>query len=629
MNFRRYHVSKNLFDKNATHTTGQTAYRYTITGLTPNQYYTCSTNFVSQSYNKEAAIYFDGGSTATNGVDATTPKSFRCDNTGTMTIFVRFQATSQTNPAIYDDLMSGTIWIMLNKGSTPLPYEPYSSEVWHDIPYYQHKTATDTLTLPAVIYPNDTSITVGIKGQSSQNGTPTPQNPVDVVGTGERTGNLYNINAHDVNNGYVDNAQLNQDGTTETWKNAEISEYIPINGNTAYTFNGIGSYNAPCYGLYDENKQLIGAYRYNGATIINFTSPSNVRYFRFTHIKTYTQAMTVEGTYTSSTMPKFEPYGYKIPISSAGQTTPIYLGDVQTTRQIQKVVLTGGEYWVNSTSGYNAYYTYMDIGHGYPNPKLNASPFYCNIAQMGTVTQYRTEPWILQSDLSLAISTDPDVVGGIGIDAWKSYLQQQYAAETPVTVWYVLAEPTTTTLNEPLMKIGEYADSLTTSIPCTAGENTLDVQTTVQPSEVTAGFSGWHPVEEVHEMNSHWESTMFELGTITGYGVKEELKTRIRTKNFIDASNLKVIKTSETTKVFMIAWTSDATFISANYCVGGWNGTSFGYQTGLWLSEIDVESIVETYPTYKFAIILRYDDNKEVIDFEDLLALVDFYPKTW
>jgi hypothetical protein len=55
---------------------------------------------------------------------------------------------------------------MLNSGSEALPYEPYSSEVWHDIPYYQHKTATDTLTLPAVIYPNDTSITVGIKGNT-------------------------------------------------------------------------------------------------------------------------------------------------------------------------------------------------------------------------------------------------------------------------------------------------------------------------------------------------------------------------------------------------------------------------------------------------------------------------------
>jgi hypothetical protein len=41
-----------------------------------------------------------------------------------------------------------------------------SDNQWHDVPYYQHKTATDTLTLPATLYPNDTSITVGIKGNT-------------------------------------------------------------------------------------------------------------------------------------------------------------------------------------------------------------------------------------------------------------------------------------------------------------------------------------------------------------------------------------------------------------------------------------------------------------------------------
>lgn len=124
----------------------------------------------------------------------------------------------------------------------------------------------------------------------------------------EKSENLYDINAKDVNNGYVNDAQITQDGTIATWGSAEISEYIPISGDTAYTFNGIGSYNSPCYALYDESKQLIGAYRYNGAAIINFISPNNARYFRFTHIKTYTQAMMVEGTYSSSTMPEYEPY---------------------------------------------------------------------------------------------------------------------------------------------------------------------------------------------------------------------------------------------------------------------------------------------------------------------------------
>lgn len=153
-----------------------------------------------------------------------------------------------------------------------------------------------------------------ISGNMSQSGTPTPDNPIMPQGTGERTANLYNINAKDVTNGYVNSAQLIQDGTTEVWGSAEISEYIPISGDTTYTFNGIGSYNSPCYALYDENKQLIDAYRYNGANTIFFTSPNNARYFRFTHIKTYTKAMMVEGSYSPSTMLEYEPYGYFIEI---------------------------------------------------------------------------------------------------------------------------------------------------------------------------------------------------------------------------------------------------------------------------------------------------------------------------
>lgn len=40
---------------------------------------------------------------------------------------------------------------------------------WTDTPHYVHSTSTDTLTtLPAVVYPNATTATVGLKGNTSQ-----------------------------------------------------------------------------------------------------------------------------------------------------------------------------------------------------------------------------------------------------------------------------------------------------------------------------------------------------------------------------------------------------------------------------------------------------------------------------
>lgn len=68
--------------------------------------------------------------------------------------------------------------IMLNEGSTALPYEPYG-DPWHDIPHYIMGTDTDTITtLPADIYANDTTATVGLKGNMEQSGTPTPTTPI-------------------------------------------------------------------------------------------------------------------------------------------------------------------------------------------------------------------------------------------------------------------------------------------------------------------------------------------------------------------------------------------------------------------------------------------------------------------
>jgi hypothetical protein len=61
----------------------------------------------------------------------------------------------------------------------------------------------------------------------------------------------------------------------------------------------------------------------------------------------------------------------------------------------------------------------------------------------------------------------------------KEYISSQYAAGTPVTVWYILTEPETGVVNEPLMKIGDYADTIdstqaTVQIPTNKGTTIID-----------------------------------------------------------------------------------------------------------------------------------------------------------
>jgi hypothetical protein len=193
---------------------------------------------------------------------------------------------------------------------------------------------------------------------------------------------------------------------------------------------------------------------------------------------------------------------YKIPILSNSTTTPVYLGEVQTVRQIKKLVLTGEESWDGRTGEPSNIFFCSKSNLG-----MTAIPGYgiCSHYVYSTGGSFSN-----LGDGEFIISPTnfgfrDTAIQHLNVVAWSQYLQQQYAAGTPVCVWYVLANEETGIVNEPLMKIGNYADSLTTSIHVTAGENTLDVQTTVQPSEVSATYTGWHDSTVKEWDGSQWE----------------------------------------------------------------------------------------------------------------------------
>lgn len=253
---------------------------------------------------------------------------------------------------------------------------------WVDTPHYIAGTDTETITaLPATIYPRAQTATIGLKGNTTQNGTPTPDNPVPVVGVGDLD-----------------------------------------NGN------------------------------------------------------------------------------YKIPILCGGVTTDVYLGEVPTTRYIKKLVLTGEE------SGTWSQNPTITTGNAFYNEQSTIFPNY-SPNKIGYCTHFATTTSSAVREgvyWGANINFITDINDNIDTSAkWKQYIAAQYAAGTPVTVWYVLATSTTGIINEPLMKIGDYADEVSNiSIPVTAGGDTLSVDTTVQPSEATVNYKGWHPVADVHERES-------------------------------------------------------------------------------------------------------------------------------
>lgn len=161
----------------------------------------------------------------------------------------------------------------------------------------------------------------------------------------------------------------------------------------------------------------------------------------------------------------------------------IYLGEVETTRKIVKYELTGDETFTQSS---NPLYYIVTL----PKTPLLRNALYSThfVAGGSDIAEgaCRFAGSEAVPDNRLIFNYDNGVGG---ITNFKNWITQQYAAGTPVTVWYVLATEETAVVNEPLMKIGDYADSLTATqagveVPTIKGNNTLDIDTSVKPSNV-------------------------------------------------------------------------------------------------------------------------------------------------
>lgn len=178
---------------------------------------------------------------------------------------------------------------------------------------------------------------------------------------------------------------------------------------------------------------------------------------------------------------------WTIPITCAGQTVPVYLGQTQTVRKIKKLVLTGDEgTWIKSPKYLGSFYNSL------LNTPRQGMPILCSHA---VYTSQFTPQTYVYGKCGVDGSGNVKYLDlFIGESSWsvsdfQQYLAAQYAAGTPVTVWYVLETPTTGIVNEPLCKIGDYADELhstdaAVTIPTVSGENTLTVDTDLIPCKI-------------------------------------------------------------------------------------------------------------------------------------------------
>lgn len=135
-NLQKYHVSKNLFD--GTLYGGAWAPNFVINtdGINPDIYKSLKIYLKAGAYTVSFARHvnivrrlFDGGYNQDTLADIS-ELTFTISNDGYIGISFRATAT----PAINWDNSP----IMVNIGSTALPYEPYTTDVWHDLAPQQY-----------------------------------------------------------------------------------------------------------------------------------------------------------------------------------------------------------------------------------------------------------------------------------------------------------------------------------------------------------------------------------------------------------------------------------------------------------------------------------------------------------
>ena len=319
-----------------------------------------------------------------------------------------------------------------------------------------------------------------IKGNMVQTGTPSPSSIIMPSECGERTENWFNQNDYEL-------VQI----TASSYRYGTIVGILPAG---TYTFNAVKNTTTVIY----LTKELNGVYTYETISSLpfNFTADGVTKYI----IRTAGVSGTTWADFgytdmiinTGSTALPYEPYGYKIPILSGGVTTPVYLGEVQSTRQIYKMVFDGTESGWRTASGF---FFNQELSPDYLRAQGQNTlicSHYQSIDQVGSgsaVGNNQCSLYYAQGVQRLYFQDSRFST----LEDFTTYLQQQYSAGTPVCVWYVLATPTKGIVNEPIRKIGEYADSVSVSnIPTTGTAESFDISTTLKPSEVQLTYHGWH-----------------------------------------------------------------------------------------------------------------------------------------
>ena len=316
---------------------------------------------------------------------------------------------------------------MLVSGSTLGEYEPYTGG---------NPAPNPDFPMPVHVVSGDNEVIVS-NGDNTQSTTYPINLPEGMFlgSIGDYKDRFFKTSGYNLFNKdtVTNDAFLLADGTVEANHTGYyVSDYIPVTANTGYYKKYSASARAK---YYNSNKEPLNTTTYQdisiGGEAGNFTTPDNAYYLRITFTPSATVTlnnfMILKGTYTSSTLPPFEPYG----------TNEWYL-----EKKIGKVVLDGSETWVlwNLTSEtLQRFYTNLlddrRVETGMQSFSLCDRFTYYNDSTKQGFNWSQTNGIYKQ----VVIRINRDKLSTVDVAGFKSWL-----ANNEVNIYYVLATPTYT-----------------------------------------------------------------------------------------------------------------------------------------------------------------------------------------
>ena len=433
---------------------------------------------ISLTYdNKSGKISIRGTATKTDGIRLSKGGGVNIP-TGTYTLSV-----SEPLPVLINSIVSlsssTNVAFRMPAGNTSVTVNVPSDGVLADL-YF---AVTKDVTYDFDFYLQLEEGSVATEFEPFTNGaSPNPGYPQEIVSCGDKTKNLFDkVNSTYKNGYYRDNNGTEQ--TTQT--SGYLTTYISVKPNTTYTIQGSlkqTNQSSQSYAIYyyNINKEWISRTVITDNPPYTFTTPNNCYYMQFQYrVDAYDEdTIQIE---EGSTATSYEPYGYKIPVNVNNVITNIYLDEPlrkssdgmytdhidfankKIYRQIKEITLNGTETWSRVGAKNGAYRFRSD----FPDIAIGSnSVLYCTHF-LNNGDTYAFEGISGAANIQIYIRWDSLFTTVEDLTTWL--------ASNKPTVDYALATTTEESITLP-------------NIPTIDGNNTLNIETEITPSQVYIKF---------------------------------------------------------------------------------------------------------------------------------------------